>query len=350
MNEITPQYHYSLLSRNTFGIDAAAHCFIEYTSEEGLLQAIAFHRHEWPRLPLLHIGGGSNLLFMHDFPGTILHSAIHGVQLMAQEEDMVLVRVGAGMKWDEWVEYSLSRGWYGMENLSLIPGEVGASAVQNIGAYGAEAAQYIEKVECVDLTDGSLRTFDVAECEYGYRHSVFKTKFQGRYAVTHVWFRLSLAFAPNLSYHGLTAALEAQGKPSASLTAQDIRQTVISVRRKKLPDPEQLGNAGSFFMNPVVPVSLYNRLKESHATIPCYRVDDDNVKIPAAWLIEQCGWKGRSLGKAAVHARQPLVLVNAGGASGQDIMELCRCVQADVRERFGIALQPEVMILSNFCI
>lgn len=345
MNEITPQYHYSLLSRNTFGIDAAAHCFIEYTSEEGLLQAIAFHRHEWPRLPLLHIGGGSNLLFMHDFPGTILHSAIHGVQPMAQEEDMVLVRVGAGMKWDEWVEYSLSRGWYGLENLSLIPGEVGASAVQNIGAYGAEAAQYIEKVECVDLTDGSLHTFDVAECEYGYRHSVFKTKFQGRYAVTHVWFRLSLSFVPNLSYHGLTAALEAQGKPSASLTAQDIRQTVISVRRKKLPDPEQLGNAGSFFMNPVVPMAQYNALKESYPAMPSYSVDALHVKIPAAWLIEQCGWKGRSLGRAAVHHVQPLVLVNKGGASGADIRNLCSRVQTDVWERFGIALHPEVMMI-----
>lgn len=345
MNEITPQYHYSLLSRNTFGIDAAAHCFIEYTSEEGLLQAIAFHRHEWPRLPLLHIGGGSNLLFMHDFPGTILHSAILGVQLMAQEEDMVLVRVGAGMKWDEWVEYSLSRGWYGLENLSLIPGEVGASAVQNIGAYGAEAAQFISKVECVDLSDGSLRIFDVAECEYGYRHSVFKTKFQGRYAVTHVWFRLSLAFAPNLSYHGLTAALEAQGKPSASLTAQDIRQTVISVRRKKLPDPELLGNAGSFFMNPVVPMAQYNALKESYPAIPSYSVDALHVKIPAAWLIEQCGWKGRSLGRAAVHHVQPLVLVNKGGASGADIRNLCSRVQADVWERFGIALHPEVMMI-----
>ena len=257
----------------------------------------------------------------------------------------MLVRVGAGMKWDEWVEYSLSRGWYGLENLSLIPGEVGASAVQNIGAYGAEAAQYIEKVECVDLMDGSLRTFDVAECEYGYRHSVFKTKFQGRYAVTHVWFRLSLAFVPNLSYHGLTAALEAQGKPSASLTAQDIRQTVISVRRQKLPDPEQLGNAGSFFMNPVVPMAQYNALKESYPAIPSYSVDALHVKIPAAWLIEQCGWKGRSLGRAAVHHVQPLVLVNKGGASGADIRNLCSRVQADVWERFGIALHPEVMMI-----
>ena len=344
MNEITPQYHYSLLSRNTFGIDAAAHCFIEYTSEEGLLQAIAFHRHEWPRLPLLHIGGGSNLLFMHDFPGTILHSAIHGVQLMAQEEDKVLVRVGAGMKWDEWVEYSLSRGWYGLENLSLIPGEVGASAVQNIGAYGAEAAQYIEKVECVDFTDGSLRTFNVAECEYGYRHSVFKTKFQGRYAVTHVWFRLSLAFVPNLSYHGLTAALEAQGKPSASLTAQDIRQTVISVRRQKLPDPEQLGNAGSFFMNPVVPMAQYNALKESYPAIVFYPAGE-HYKLAAGWLIEQCGWKGKSVGKVAVHGSQALVLINKGGANGLDIINLSDSIRASVRDKFQIELTPEVNLI-----
>lgn len=345
MNEIKPQLHYSLLAHNTFGIQAHADCFIQYTSVEQLLQAIACYREHYAGRPLLHIGGGSNLLFMQDFPGVILHSAIEGVELLSQEEERVLVRVGAGMNWDSWVEYSLSQGWYGLENLSLIPGEVGASAVQNIGAYGAEAAQFIRKVECVDLSDGSLRTFDVEECDYGYRHSVFKTLHRGRYAVTHVQFALSLRFSPNLSYHGLTSALQESGKTAANLTAQDIRQTVIAVRRQKLPDPQVQGNAGSFFMNPVVPVSLYNRFKESHPTIPCYRVDDDNVKIPAAWLIEQCGWKGRSLGKAAVHARQPLVLVNAGGASGQDIMELCRCVQADVRERFGIALQPEVIVL-----
>ena len=324
-------------------MDVKASLFIEYTSVEELkdiLRQYSLQDGTW-----LHIGGGSNLLFTADYPGIILHSAIKGFEVISEDEEEVIVRAGAGEVWDDFVAYTVEQGWYGAENLSLIPGEVGASAVQNIGAYGAEAAQFIRKVECVDLSDGSLRTFDVEECDYGYRHSVFKTLHRGRYAVTHVQFALSLRFSPNLSYHGLTSALQESGKTEANLTAQDIRQTVIAVRRQKLPDPEVQGNAGSFFMNPVVPLSLYNCLKESHATIPCYRVDDDNVKIPAAWLIEQCGWKGRSLGKAAVHARQPLVLVNAGGASGQDIMELCRCVQADVRERFGISLHPEVIVL-----
>ena len=342
MNEIKPQLHYSLLAHNTFGIQAHADCFIQYTSVEQLLQAIACYREHYAGRPLLHIGGGSNLLFMQDFPGVILHSAIEGVEMLAQEDVQVLVRVGAGMNWDSWVEYSLSQGWYGLENLSLIPGEVGASAVQNIGAYGAEAAQFIRKVECVDLSDGSLRTFDVEECDYGYRHSVFKTLHRGRYAVTHVQFALSLCFSPNLSYHGLTSALQESGKTAANLTAQDIRQTVIAVRRQKLPDPEVQGNAGSFFMNPVVDKATFLGLRQQYPDIPHYTVDDDHIKIPAAWLIDQCGWKGQTLGRAGVHDRQPLVLVNMGGAQGADIANLSARIQADVLAKFNISISPEV--------
>ena len=342
MNEIKPQLHYSLLAHNTFGIQAHADCFIQYTSVEQLLQAIACYREHYAGRPLLHIGGGSNLLFMQDFPGVILHSAIEGVELLAQDDVQVLVRVGAGMNWDSWVEYSLSQGWYGLENLSLIPGEVGASAVQNIGAYGAEAAQFISKVECVDLSDGSLRTFDVEECDYGYRHSVFKTLHRGRYAVTHVQFALSHRFSPNLSYHGLTSALQESGKTEANLTAQDIRQTVIAVRRQKLPDPEVQGNAGSFFMNPVVDKATFLGLRQQYPDIPHYTVDDDHIKIPAAWLIDQCGWKGQTLGRAGVHDRQPLVLVNMGGAQGADIANLSARIQADVLAKFNISISPEV--------
>ncbi len=206
------------------------------------------------------------------------------------------------------MEHSLSNGWYGLENLSLIPGEVGASAVQNIGAYGAEAGQFIAGVECVDLQDGSLRTFDVAECAYGYRRSVFKEQYRGRYAVTHVTFRLSLTFRPNLSYRGLNAYFQEQGREVSSLTADDIRQADIDVRRQKLPDPEVLGNAGSFFMNPVIPIEDYERLRAAYPHIPSFPVDDTHVKVPAAWLIEQSGWKGKSLGPAGVH--QDLFIVN----------------------------------------
>lgn len=345
MNDINPQFHYSLLAHNTFGIPAFADCFIEYSSNEELQSAISYHRDHCKGLPLLHIGAGSNLLFLNDFHGLVLHSNIHGVQILEKGLDHVLVRVGGGMVWDKWVEYSLSQGWYGLENLSLIPGEVGASAVQNIGAYGAEAAQFIRKVECVDLLNGSFQVFDVQECDYGYRHSVFKTIHRNSFAVTHVQFELSLCFKPNLSYHGLSAALQAAGKMPDSLTAQDVRDVIIDVRQKKLPDPEVLGNAGSFFMNPVVTSDQYNRLKEIYPTIPCYRVNDNQVKIPAAWLIEQCGWKGRSLGAAAVHSEQPLVLVNTGGATGTEILDLCHCVQADVKKNFDIDLCPEVLML-----
>ncbi len=341
--QITPQTHYPLLSHNTFGIAVYADCFVHYTSCTELQQAIDYHNNKCPGLPMLHIGAGSNLLFMQDYHGMVLHSAIEGVEVVRREEDAVWVRVGAGMNWDQWVEHSLSNGWYGLENLSLIPGEVGASAVQNIGAYGAEAARFITRVECVDLQDGTARTFDVSECAYGYRRSVFKERYKGRFAVTHVTFRLSLTFRPNLSYRGLAAVF--QNRDVSMLTANDIREAVITVRRQKLPDPEVLGNAGSFFMNPVIPVEDYERLKAVYPHIPSFPVDDTHVKVPAAWLIEQSGWKGRNLGPAGVHDIQPLVLVNRGGATGADIHNLCTAVQRDVEQKFGIRLQPEVMFV-----
>ncbi len=342
--QLIPQTHYPLLSHNTFGIAVYADYFVHYTDSNRLQQAVAYHNTLCPELPLLHIGAGSNLLFMQDFHGMVLHSGIAGVEVLRREDDAIWVRVGAGMNWDRWVEHSLANGWYGLENLSLIPGEVGASAVQNIGAYGAEAGQFITQVECVDLCDGSLRAFDGTECAYGYRKSVFKEQ-RARYAVTHVTFRLSLTFRPNLSYRGLSAYFQEQGRDLSTLTADDIRQAVIAVRRQKLPDPEVLGNAGSFFMNPVISTADYERLKATYPQIPSFPVDETQVKVPAAWLIEQSGWKGRNLGPAGVHHIQPLVLVNLGGATGADILRLCTAVQHDVEQKFGIRLRPEVMMI-----
>ena len=343
MHDILPKYNYSLLPHNTFGIEASTKCFIAYDSVAQLRQAIAFCSDHCHDLPVLHIGAGSNLLFLSNFSGVVLHSQIKGVEVVEKTSSHVLVRVGAGMIWDEWVAYSLTQGWYGLENLSLIPGEVGASAVQNIGAYGAEAAQFIHSVECCCLKNGDSRVFGVDECAYGYRSSIFKHSMKGKYAITHVVFRLSLTFTPNLSYQGLSSALK--GIDAEMLTADEVRRVVIDVRRNKLPDPLVQGNAGSFFMNPVVPMAHYNRIKEQYPLVPSFRVDETSVKIPAAWLIEQCGWKGRTLGRAAVHAVQPLCLVNAGGATGEDILLLCRKVQADVEERFGIVLHPEVIMI-----
>ena len=251
------------------------------------------------------------------------------------------------MVWDDFVGYCVEHGWYGTENLSLIPGEVGASAVQNIGAYGAEVKDVITAVETVGLQDGEVRMFDVSACGYAYRKSIFKEEWRGRYAVTHVHCRLSATFRPNLDYGGIREALSAEGIRPEKVTAQDLRRVVIAIRKAKLPDPKVQGNAGSFFMNPVVPREVYEAIKGDYPDVPHYEVDAERVKIPAGWLIERCGWKGRSLGRAAVHDRQALVLVNKGGATGRDILALCEAVRADVLSRFGISISPEVNIIGG---
>jgi UDP-N-acetylmuramate dehydrogenase len=230
-----------------------------------------------------------------------------------------------------------------MENLSLIPGDVGASAVQNIGAYGAEAKDVIERVEAVSITTGEVCTFSGEDCCYGYRDSRFKREWKNQYLITHVTYRLSREYKPRLDYGNIRAELERQGISLPD--ALQLRQTIIDIRNAKLPDPKVTGNAGSFFMNPVVEREVYDRLAEQYPGMPHYDVDEEHVKIPAGWMIDQCGWKGKSLGKAGVHDRQALVLVNRGGATGQDVIALCQAVCADVEQKFGIALHPEVNIV-----
>lgn len=325
---------------NTFGIPCEADCFAEYASEEELRSLLSVHR----GIRLLHVGGGSNLLFLHPrFNGVVLHNAIRSLQVLEEGADQVLLRVGGGLVWDDFVAACLSRGWYGLENLSLIPGEVGASAVQNVGAYGAEAGEFIEAVECLNLRTLQPRHFTHDECQYGYRHSLFKTDgHRGQWAVLYVHYRLSRHFTPRLDYGGIRLELERRHVDVGSLTASQLRETIISIREHKLPDPRRQGSAGSFFKNPVVPRARYEALAARFPDMPHYDVGTDEVKIPAGWLIEQCGWKGRSLGQAAVHERQALVLVNLGHATGQDILALCQAIQHDVSLRFGIQLQPEV--------
>lgn len=323
---------------NTFGIEAHCPQLIDYASEDELLDAL-------PRLAgqrVLHIGAGSNLLFLHDFEGTVLHNSIHTLDVVEEKADEVEVRVGGGYMWDDFVALAVARGWHGAENLSLIPGEVGASAVQNIGAYGAEAKDLITQVECIDLTTGEKRTFENADCHYAYRQSVFKTpEVRGRYAVLYVRYRLSKRFNPRLDYGGLRRILDEKARLEG-LTPEGLRQTIIEIREAKLPDPKRLGNAGSFFMNPVVSRAKYEALARDYADMPHYVIDADHIKIPAGWMIEQCGWKGRSLGPAAVHDRQALILVNCGGATGADILRLSDAVRADVKAKFGIDIHPEV--------
>lgn len=328
---------YSLLHHNTFGIDAGCRDFKDYKNEEelrGLLPQLKGER--W-----LHIGSGSNLLFVRDFSGIILHSSIKGIKEVRRDGNYVRVQAGAGEVWDDFVAVCTERGWYGLENLSYIPGEVGACAVQNIGAYGAEAGQFIEEVETICVETGEKRVFCRDECRYAYRSSVFKKDLKGQYVVTYVTFRLKLKFSPDVEYGAIQRELVARGIVSSTLTAQTLRKIIIEIRKAKLPDPAVTGSAGSFFMNPVVSQHKFEELLKIYPDMPHYPVED-GVKIPAGWMIEQCGWKGRSLGAAGVYARQALVIVNLGGATGGDIVRLSDAVRKDVKERFGIEIFPEV--------
>ena len=338
---MTDQHDYSLLRHNTFGIEARCARFMEYASEEEACKVASLLKDHTE--PLLIIGGGSNLLLTADFPGTVVHSAVKGFDVVQEDDDTIVLRVGSGELWDDVVARCVSNGWYGTENLSLIPGEVGASAVQNIGAYGAEAATIINKVEAVSLADGHVCTFDAVDCQYGYRQSRFKHEWKNRYLITHVCYRLSKTFRPLLDYGNIRSELERQG--ISDPTAAQLREVIIGIRREKLPDPEVEGNAGSFFMNPVVSRSQFESLLADYPQMPHYFVDADHEKIPAGWLIDQCGWKGRTLGRAGVHSRQALVLVNRGGASGNDVVCLSDAIRQDVKNRFNIDIYPEVNIV-----
>lgn len=341
--------NYSLLPHNTFGIEASARLFIDYGTVDELRSVIAELRASDTPLPLLHIGAGSNLLFLEDYEGVVLHSSITGIERCGLHADDTDIRVGAGVVWDDFVRYCVDNGLHGVENLSMIPGETGAAAVQNIGAYGVEVKDVIRCVECVDLYTGDSRTFDVDECAYAYRQSIFKSKWRGRYAVTYVTFRLSHTFRPQIDYGGIRAELERRGYTlgDGSLTASDVRRTIMDVRRGKLPDPAVEGNAGSFFMNPVVGRDVFDALQQDYPDMPHYDVDPGRVKIPAGWMIDRCGWKGRSMGAAGVHGKQALVLVNRGGAKAADIVALSDAVRADVRRKFGIDIYPEVNFITT---
>ena len=333
---------YSLLHHNTFGIDAKCRDFREYTSEDELRNLLSELKGE----RILHIGGGSNLLFVNDyFDGCVLHSRIDGLTVARNDENGIFLRVGAGCCWDDFVDYCVRSGYYGLENLSLIPGEVGASAVQNIGAYGAEACQRIETVEAIEVATGEKRVFRNDECDYSYRNSVFKNELRGRYIVTYVTYRLSLTFKPDLEYGAIKRMIADEGVRPEDVTAQLLRDTIIKIRREKLPDPHDTGSAGSFFMNPVVDTAVYESLFKQYPEMPHYDVEG-GVKIPAGWMIERCGWKGKSLGRAGVYPKQALVLVNNGGATGQDIVRLCNAIIDDVRGKFGITLHPEANFIS----
>ena len=328
--------NYSLLAHNTFGIEAQCTRFLEYADENEALEVAAILRNS--SLPYIIIGGGSNLLLTRDFEGIVVHSACKGIRREGNR-----LTCGSGEVFDDVVAESIGMGLYGAENLSLIPGDVGASAVQNIGAYGAEAKDLIRSIRAVEIATGNVCIIENAECEYGYRQSRFKQDWKNLYLIVSVEYEFSDTFQPRLDYGNIRAELERQG--IAEPTAQQLRQTIIDIRNAKLPDPKVQGNAGSFFMNPVVSREKYEQLLALYPQMPHYTVDAGHEKIPAGWMIDQCGWKGKSLGPAGVHDKQALVLVNRGGATGQDIVTLCRTIQEDVKRKFGIEIHPEVNII-----
>lgn len=323
----------SLAARNTFGMDVRADHMLEWSTPDELKSQLADIEK-----PVLMIGGGSNLLFMGDFCGTVIHSTVSSIEILGSTDDHVHVRVGSGVIWDDFVAWCIIHGLWGVENLSAIPGEVGASAVQNIGAYGVEAKDVIDTVQTICLADGSERDFSNAECRYSYRQSIFKNELKGQYAVSYVIFTLSRIPQPKLGYGSIAQEVEALGGP----TLENIRTAVINARESKLPDPKVLGNAGSFFMNPVIPASRFEALKAEWPEIPSYPAQEGMIKVPAGWLIEKAGWKGRSLGPAAVYEKQALVLINKGGATGADIKRLADTIIEDVEKKFGITLSTEV--------
>ena len=331
-------YNKDLTPCNTFRMRVKAAAYVDYHSVDELREVLADD--SLPR-PLLHIGGGSNLLFTGDFPGTVLHSCIKGL-IMNRDDRGVTVQVGAGESWDQFCSWAATEGLWGPENLSLIPGEVGAAAVQNIGAYGVEVKDIITGVEVLDTLDDTTGTIEVQECGYGYRESHFKSDWKGRFIVTSVTFRLSEEPAPRLDYGHVREAMKA-AYGDAPLTPKMIRDEIIRIRRTKLPDVEELGSAGSFFKNPYVTREQYEDIADIWPEVPHFPLPDGREKIPAAWLIDKAGLKGANLGNASVYRNQPLVIVNrTGEASPREILALERKVIRTVKNRFGVTLSPEV--------
>lgn len=325
--------NYSLLKHNTFGIDVKAKHFIEYNSEDELIQFISEGR---LKTPFLHIGEGSNLLFLTDYDGLILHSAIRGVEVTKESVDAVWVKVGAGENWDEFVAYCVEKKWYGTENLSLIPGEVGAAAVQNIGAYGVEIKDFIESVETV-TSEGKKEIVPVAACDYSYRMSRFKKQENKSTFITYVNLILSKKEQYHLDYGSVRKEL-----CDAPVTLQKVREVIIKIREEKLPNPSDIGNGGSFFMNPIVDEGFFMNLQAKYPNVPFYKLPNNQYKIPAAWMIDQCGWKGKRIGNVGVYPKQALVLINYGGATGSEVYHLARSIQESVKENFAVMLYPEV--------
>ena len=331
----------SLKSYNTFGIDIKTRNFLEIDSAAPLEEAITIMNRRG--FPFLIIGGGSNVLFTKDFEGLVLMNRLMGKEIVEENKDFVHLKVSGGEEWPELVDYCVSQNWGGIENLSLIPGTAGAAPIQNIGAYGVEVKDVIVSVEAVDLRNGESRVFSNVECKFAYRSSIFKTSERGNYFITSVTLRLNKRPMVNLNYAPLKKTFEKM-EPEL-VTIKEVSEVIKQIRRSKLPNPLEVGNAGSFFKNPVIDAEKLNELIARYPGIPNYPFGINQIKLAAGWLIEQCGWKGKRVGDAGVHKKQALVLVNYYSASGKDILNLASEVRKSVEDKFGITLEFEVNVV-----
>lgn len=335
---ITKNIH--LKQYNTFGIDAVASQFAQFSNISELRELLA----KRGETRLLILGGGSNMLFTGDFDGLVLKNEIKGIEIIEENSEYALVKSGAGEVWHSFVMWCIERNMGGVENLSLIPGSVGAGPMQNIGAYGVEIKDVFIELEAMNIHTLNIEKFDKETCNFGYRESVFKRNLKDQYVITSVTFKLSKKHMINSSYGAIESELEQMGITNP--TIKDISQAVINIRSSKLPDPKQIGNAGSFFKNPVVEISTLENLQKSFEKVPNYPAGNGEIKLAAGWLIEQAGWKGKTFDSYGVHKNQALVLVNYGGAKGRDIFDLSTRIIDDIKNRYGIELEREVNIIN----
>ncbi len=331
--------NYSIKDYNTFGINAKAKYFFEFTEVEELIDLL--NNSEFKNVKKLTIGGGSNLLFTKDFDGIVIYPQIKRIELVNETDNEIFVKAGAGNDWDTFVEHCVSNGYGVIENLSLIPGNVGASPVQNIGAYGVEVKDIIHTVEAINIETSKIETFTNSECKFGYRNSIFKNELKGKYIITEVIFKLYKK--PKFITH--YGSINEKLKEYSEINISNIREIIINIRNSKLPDHKKIGNAGSFFKNPVVDKTIADKLKLKYPSMPLYPIDEQHSKLASGWLIEQCGWKGKRIGDAGVHKDQSLVLVNHGNAIGNDIIELAKKIIASIKLEFDVDLEMEVNII-----
>ena len=337
MNHI--HHNYNLKDLNSFGLDARAASYAKPVDLESL--STLLKEANTKQLPFLILGEGSNILFRNDFEGLVIQPGMKGIEVVEDNEEEMVLKVGAAENWDDWVRHATEKGWFGLENLSLIPGSVGSAPVQNIGAYGVELKDYFEWLEAWDMQMKQQVRLGPKACRFGYRSSIFKEEAAGRYIITHVAFRLRKKAILKLDYGNVKDTfLKAEGS-----TPMDLRKVIISIRESKLPNPTQYGNAGSFFKNPMVDRTVFNCIRVDFPEVPFYPNDGNQMKIPAAWLIEKSGWKGKRVGNVGTWPTQPLVIINYGDATGQEIYDFSENILEDVESTFGISLEREVNII-----